>query len=221
MILIKRLLTILKANRFFGADKGDDSSRKLELVSEKLRMDIVKAKRQAVESITREKILVKELSQQKEAAHKWGLRAEDAVKSEQDALAKEALMEKENAIKRYGDLHRQYEALSASNDSLKKDLKRMELKEIELQDKVSALQTKIVTTKARTEARRVKSETSEMQRVLENVQDKIDIKEEYITVKEEIDQELNNADNVFRQFDEENAEAAMAEKLAKLKENIK
>jgi len=221
MTLIKRFLTTLKANLFFPADKGDDPSGKLERVSEKLRMDIVKAKRTAVEPISREKLLFKELSFQKEKINKWGKRAEDAVKSEQDDLAKEALTEKASAVTRYGELSRQHEALSASNTRMKKNLRRMELQESELQDKVSEMHSKITTNKAQTEVRRVKSDASEMQEALENIQDEIDLMENYISVQEEIDQELDSDDNVFRQFEDQNAEASLEEKLAKLKESIK
>ena len=220
MTLIKRFLTIVKANLHSLANKGGNPSKTLVLVSEKLRMDIVKAKRKAVESIAREKVLFKELSQQKESVHKWGLRAEDAVKSEQDDLAKEALMEKANAVKRYGELSRQYESLSDSNTRLKQTLRGMELKESQLQDNVSEMHTKITTTQARSVARRVKTDASEMQRKLENVQDEIDIMAECITVHEEIDLELDSVENGFMQLDDQNAEVSVEEELLKLKEDI-
>lgn len=141
MNLIKRFLNIVKS-LYNLADKAEDPAKTLVLVSEKLRMDIVKAKQQAVESIAREKVLLKELTRQKEVIINWEVRAEDAVKSERDDLAKEALMRKANSIKRYGDLNHQYNSLSASNTELKKDLRQMENKYSELQDKTSDLQAK-------------------------------------------------------------------------------
>jgi phage shock protein A len=134
MGLFSRVAQVMSANFNALLDKAEDPRKSLDLTLVEMREQIALARKEVVSGVASEKQLKKKVEELDQEVEKWNGRAELAVKSNDDALAREALLQKRRAI---GERDRA-EALRgeqrASALEMKEALERMErkVKEFEL-----------------------------------------------------------------------------------------
>jgi phage shock protein A len=134
MGIFARASQVLSANFNALLDKADDPRRSLEQTLLEMREQIHAARKEVVGGVASEKQLKKKVEELDQEVDKWSARAELAVKSNDDALAREALLQKRRAV---GERDRA-EALRGEQRAnaleMKEALERMErkVKEFEL-----------------------------------------------------------------------------------------
>jgi phage shock protein A len=145
MGIFARATQVLSANFNALLDKADDPRKSLDQTLLEMREQIQAARKEVVSGVASEKQLKKKVEELDQEVEKWSARAELAVKSNDDALAREALLQKRRAV---GDRDRA-EALRGEQRGnaleMKDALERMErkVKEIELRKGTIATQAQM------------------------------------------------------------------------------
>jgi phage shock protein A len=128
MGIFDRMGKVISSNFNALLDKAEDPRKSVELTLSEMQEQIRAARREVVSSIAAEKQLKKKLEELDAEVQKWDQRAELAVKNNDDALAREALLQKRRVV---GERDRA-EALRAeqraSAHEMKAELERMEAK---------------------------------------------------------------------------------------------
>ena len=134
MGILARVAQVMSANFNALLDKAEDPKKSLDQTLLEMREQVVLARKEVVSSVASEKQLKKKVEELDQEVEKWSSRAELAVRSNDDSLAREALLQKRRAV---GERDRA-EALRgeqrASALEMKEALERMErkVKEFEL-----------------------------------------------------------------------------------------
>jgi phage shock protein A len=134
MGILSRVAQVMSSNFNALLDKAEDPRKSLELTLQEMREQIHAARKEVVSGVASEKQLKKKVEELDQEVEKWSSRAELAVRNNDDALAREALLQKRRAV---GDRDRA-EAMRgeqrASALEMKEALERMErtVKEFEL-----------------------------------------------------------------------------------------
>ena len=98
MGIFARVAQVMSANFNALLDKAEDPRKSLEQTLLEMREQIVAARKEVVSSVAAEKQLKKKVEELDQEVEKWSGRAELAVKSDDDALAREALLQKRRAV---------------------------------------------------------------------------------------------------------------------------
>jgi phage shock protein A len=134
MGIFSRVAQVMSSNFNALLDKAEDPRKSLDLTLQEMREQIQAARKEVVSGVASEKQLKKKVEELDQEVEKWSSRAELAVRSNDDALAREALLQKRRAV---GERDRA-EALRAEQRAsaleMKQALERMEqkVKEFEL-----------------------------------------------------------------------------------------
>ena len=134
MGIFARVAQVMSANFNALIDKADDPRKSLEQTLLEMREQIVAARREVVSGVASEKQLKKKVEELDADVEKWNARAELAVRSNDDSLAREALLQRRRAIADRDRAEAQRGEQRASALEMKDALERMErkLKEFEL-----------------------------------------------------------------------------------------
>jgi phage shock protein A len=145
MGIFARASQVLSANFNALLDKADDPRRSLEQTLLEMREQIHAARKEVVGGVASEKQLKKKVEELDQEVDKWSGRAELAVKSNDDALAREALLQKRRAVAERDRAEALRGEQRANALEMKEALERMErtLKEIELRKNTIATQAQI------------------------------------------------------------------------------
>ena len=134
MGIFARVAQVMSANFNALIDKADDPRKSLEQTLLEMREQIVAARREVVSGVASEKQLKKKVEELDADVEKWNARAELAVRSNDDSLAREALLQRRRAIADRDRAEAQRGEQRASALEMKDAQERMErkLKEFEL-----------------------------------------------------------------------------------------
>jgi len=115
-------------------DKADDPKKSLDQTLLEMRDQILAARREVVSGVAAEKQLKKKVEELDREVEKWNGRAELAVRSDDDSLAREALLQKRRAVAERDRAEAQRGEQRAAALEMKEALDRMEqkVKEFEL-----------------------------------------------------------------------------------------
>jgi len=132
MGIFDRMSRVISSNFNALLDKAEDPKKSIEQTLEEMRDQIKAARQEVVRSVAAEKQLRKKTEELDAEIEKWAKRAELAIRHDDDALAKEALLQK----KRLTGERDRAEALRAEQRGnaleMKNELERMEQKVEEL-----------------------------------------------------------------------------------------
>jgi phage shock protein A len=132
MGIFDRMGRVISANFNALLDRAEDPKKSIELTLSEMKDQIKAARQEVVRSVAAEKQLKKKVDELDKDVEKWERRAELAVRHSDDALAREALVQKKRVT---GERDRA-EALRAEQRSnaleMKAELERMEQKVDEL-----------------------------------------------------------------------------------------
>lgn len=143
MGIFQRSRQVIASNFNALLDRLDDPKKSIELVLEEMKEQIRAARHEIVRGVAGEKQLRKRVEEAEEQVAKWERRAELAVRHGDDALAREALLQKRRVVEK-----RQHtEALRAEQLrealAMKDELARMERKLDELVARKGTLTVKL------------------------------------------------------------------------------
>ncbi|MBW2528358.1 MAG: PspA/IM30 family protein [Deltaproteobacteria bacterium] len=132
MGIFDRMGRVISSNVNSLLDKAEDPRKSLDLIVTQMTDQLREAKGEIIEGLGQEKVLAKKLTELDEEVSKWERRAELALKSDDEKLAREALKHKKRVI---GERDRA-EAMRAEQRgvvlNMKREMERMEQKLEEL-----------------------------------------------------------------------------------------
>jgi phage shock protein A len=134
MGILARVAQVMSANFNALIDKAEDPKKSLDQTLLEMREQIIAARKEVVSSVGSEKQLKKKVEELDQEVEKWSGRAELAVRSNDDALAREALLQRRRAVGDRDRAEAQRGDQRASALEMKDALERMErkVKEFEL-----------------------------------------------------------------------------------------
>jgi len=134
MGIFARVAQVMSANFNALIDKADDPRKSLDQTLLEMREQILAARREVVGSVASEKQLKKKVEELDHEVEKWSARAELAVRNDDDALAREALLQKRRAVGERDRAEAQRGEQRAAALEMKDALENMErkVKEFEL-----------------------------------------------------------------------------------------
>lgn len=128
MGIFDRMGKVISSNVNSLLDKAEDDKKLIELTVDEMAEQIKKARQEVISAVAAEKQLKKKVDQLGEEAEKWDKRAELALKTEDEALAREALKQKRRVMSEAEAAEKA--RVEARNQALemKEELDRMEQK---------------------------------------------------------------------------------------------
>jgi phage shock protein A len=125
MGIFSRLGTLIKSNLNDLISKAEDPQKMLNQIVLEMQNQLVEAKKQVATSIADEKRLKKQWDEQIELSKEWERKAMLAVRSNDDGLAKEALLRKAEHDKMQGEFGKQWQLQKDAVDKLKDQLRSL------------------------------------------------------------------------------------------------
>jgi phage shock protein A len=126
MGIFDRMGRVISSNVNALLDKAEDPRKSIDLILAEMRDNVTLARKEIAGSLASEKQLEKKVQELDGDAERWAKRAELALKADDEALAREALVQKKRVV---GDRDRAEGLLAeakASTLKLKSELQRME-----------------------------------------------------------------------------------------------
>jgi phage shock protein A len=139
MGLFQRFSDILSANLNEMVDRFEDPETMLKQAVREMESSIAEAKQEVVRAMASEKMVKKNLADHERQAREWQQRAEKAVQASDDALARKALLRRQEYDKIAAALRDQDEAASESSQTLRRQLEAMQAKLAEAKRRVGTL----------------------------------------------------------------------------------
>lgn len=139
MGLFQRFSDILSANLNEMADRFEDPETMLKQVVREMEASIAEAKQEVVRAMASEKMVKKNLADNERQVREWQQRAEKAVQAGDDALARKALLRRQEHDKIVAALRDQDEAAAQSCQTLRRQLEAMQAKLAEAKRRVGTL----------------------------------------------------------------------------------
>ena len=155
MGIFARLAALIKSNLNDLISRSEDPEKMLNQIVEEMSNQLLEAKRQVAESIADEKRLAKQVEQETANANEWERRAMLAIRSGDDALAKEALARKKEHQTLAEQFQDQWQKQKSAVEQLKLALRALNNKIEEAKRKKSLL----IARKKRAEAQKAIQET--------------------------------------------------------------
>jgi len=155
MGIFSRLGTLIKSNLNDLISKAEDPQKMLNQIVLEMQNQLVEAKKQVAVSIADEKRLKKQWDDQIELSKEWERKAMLAVRSGDDALAKEALSRKQEHDNQQGEFSKQWQLQKDAVEKLKDQLRT-------LNDKIEEAKRKkniLIARQKRAEAQRAIQDT--------------------------------------------------------------
>jgi phage shock protein A len=217
--IFKRVNDILNANVNHLLDQIEDPERMIKQVILEMEEHITQSKEGVVNAIASEKQLYKELEQQRQQAATWQEKAELALNSGKEDLARSALMRKKEADRIVKDLEPAWESAKHTSESLKAQLQKLE-------QKLEEAKRKRTTLAARQHASEAKQQIYKTMNKLEtglNAQTKFDRMEDKVAAMEartEALAELEDVSKLEQDFLELETDNEIEEELKKLKMKV-
>jgi phage shock protein A len=142
MGIFDRMGRVISSNVNALLDKAEDPKKSIEFLITEMREQIALARKEIASSLATEKQLEKKVQEMDADAERWARRAELALKADDEALAREALVQKKRVV---GDRDRAEAMLAEAKSNtikLKAELQRMEqrLAEVEARKGIMAAQ---------------------------------------------------------------------------------
>ncbi|HEU4410384.1 MAG TPA: PspA/IM30 family protein [Polyangiaceae bacterium] len=133
MGIFDRMGRVISSNVNALLDKAEDPKKNLDLILEEMRDQLRRAQKELVEAFATQKQLQKKVDDLDGDADKWARRAELALKADDEALAREALVQKKRVIAERDKAEALLAEARATTQRMKQELDRMDAKHKELE----------------------------------------------------------------------------------------
>ncbi|MCI0429425.1 MAG: PspA/IM30 family protein [Rhodospirillales bacterium] len=137
--IFKRISDVVTANINDLVDRVEDPERMVKQLIREMEENIQQAKEGVVDAIASEKRLEKELELNRGQCEDWGKKAEQALRNGNEALARNALVRKNEHEEVYRALEPSWQASRNTSERLKAQLRALEAKLEEARRKRSTL----------------------------------------------------------------------------------
>lgn len=148
MGIFDRMGKVISSNVNALLDKAEDPKKSLNLLVDEMKDQIGAARKELVEGLAAEKVLRKKVEELDVEAEKWDKRAELALKSDDEALAREALVQKKRVITERDRAEALRAEQRAAVLNMKSELGRMEGKQQEYQARKGTIAAQMQQAKA-------------------------------------------------------------------------
>ena len=143
MGIFDRMGKVISSNMNALIDKAEDPGKSIDLLVSEMKEQVQAARKELVEALAAEKVLRKKVEEFDVEVEKWERRAELALRTDDEKLAREALLQKKRVV---GERDRA-ESLRAEQRSvaltMKSELERMEAKQKEYEARKGTLTTQL------------------------------------------------------------------------------
>jgi phage shock protein A len=139
MGIFQRISDILSANMNEMVESWEDPEAMLKQAIGEMELSIDEAKRNVAKTMANEKIVAKELLNNQQHAEEWQGRAERAIESGDDVLAKKALVRKQEHDKVVAALLDQHTAAKEASVTLRRQLDAMQSKLVDAKRQLGTL----------------------------------------------------------------------------------
>lgn len=223
MGILERIITVIKANINHLIGRAEDPEKMLDQMMIDMKDQLMKAKQQVAVAIADEKKLKSQLDNEIEQAKHWEMRAMQAVESNDDGLAKEALARKAEHDSVTEEFRVQWEAQKAAVEKLKDSLRMLNSKIEEAKRKKNLLVAKAKRSQAQQKIHETMAglnDTSAFE-TFDRMQDKVNDLEAKAQAAEEINEEVVG-DQLEKKFEKLSSassvsvDSALAELKAKM-----
>lgn len=218
MSIFARFSDVVRSNINALIDKAEDP----EKMADQIIIDLEKMQREATEGvaglIAEEKRLKRLVEQNKAEIEKWEARAVDSLKRGDEAMAREALLQKQKFEADFETYYQQHEAQVAQVNTFKDNLRQ-------LNEKIGEAKRRRDTLVARSKAAKTQSTMTKAMSssASADILGKLDKMEEKVQHKEatvEAFTELNLGDDIESRFKEVEKHKSVDDELAALKEKL-
>src|SRR5450432_53767 len=148
MGLFSRVAQVMSANFNALLDKAEDPRKSLDHTLREMREQILAARKEVVGCVASEKQLKTKVDELDQEAEKWSARAELAVRSADDSLAREALLQRRRAVAERDRAEASRGEQRANALEMKEALVRMEQKSKEFELRKGTIATRVQQAKA-------------------------------------------------------------------------
>jgi phage shock protein A len=232
MGIFDRMGKVVSSNINALLDKGEDPRKSLNLIVDEMTDQIRAAKKEVVEALGAEKVLGKKVAEADEEVAKWERRAELALKSEDEKLARDALKQK----KRVTAERDRAEATRAEQRgvvlNMKKELERMEAKLEELKARKGTIAGEMKRAKAEPGDALAAGPGGGAFAEFRRMEDKIDQRRAEVAAHSEVEEALSNGNMSDAQVEAKFAaleggrggpggDADMDDEIARLKKKLR
>ncbi|ANE22610.1 MAG: PspA/IM30 family protein [Eggerthellaceae bacterium] len=128
MAIFQRITDILKANINDMLDKAEDPEKMVKQIIIEMSEQVDSATEALGQAMGSQKLAARQLEEAKRASADWQQKAELALKSGNEELARRALDSKVGVDRQIAEMQQQYDALSAQVDKLKDQVKVLKQK---------------------------------------------------------------------------------------------
>jgi phage shock protein A len=143
MGIFDRMGRVISSNVNALLDKAEDPRKSIDLLIAEMREQITLARKEIAGSLATEKQLEKKVQELDADAERWAKRAELALKADDEALAREALVQKKRVV---GDRDRSEAMLAEAKSNtikLKGELQRMEQRLADVESRKGVLSAQV------------------------------------------------------------------------------
>ncbi len=219
MSIFNRFSDVVRSNINALIDRAEDP----EKMANQIILDLEKLQRQATEgvaaSIAEEKRLKLLVEQNKAEAERWELRAVEALKRDNDEMAREALAQKQRFDRDYETFREQHERQVADVNQLKDNLRQLRSKIDEARRRRDNLVARSTTARTQQKIARATSTASSLDAMgkLDKMERRVDQQAAMAAAYQELDVE-HNLEAKFQQMEKEKN---IEDELSALKEKMK
>ncbi len=220
--LFKRINDIMNANLNDLLDRVEDPERMIKQIIREMEENINHAKESVIDAVASEKQLHRELESQRRQSTEWLERAQQALKADNEALAREALTRKKEHDDIITHLDESWSAARRTSERLKSQLRSLEAKLNEARLKKGSLVARQRASEARRQMDKTLSRVKvgrEMETSFGRMEDKVLEMEARVEAEEELYQDHSPIEREFMQMEVdiqvENELAALKNKIQK------
>ncbi len=208
MGILTRIFNLFRATTSDLLDKAEDPEKMIKQMISDLEAQKKKAKEQMTEALALQKRLERDTQKEHQEAEKWEQKAILAVQNEKDDLAKEALIRKNDHLRRAIEFEKQLEMHRNNADSLKESYQTMEGKIDEIKRKQGLLSVKQKQAEAQEKIYKTIEgigDTSGIMDTIERAEEKVENLQARAEAYQEISMESNqeSLENKFKELEHE------------------
>lgn len=218
--LFKRISDVVTANLNDLVDRVEDPERMIKQLIREMEENVSRARESVIEAVASEKQLARELEHQRQQAESWQQRARQALASNNEMLAREALLRKQEHENTAAGLQTAWATAQRASERLKAQLRALESKLEEARLKKGSLVARQRAAQAREHMDQISDRLQtglELNRTFGRMADKVDELEARMEARAEVYGEYSPAEREFLKLE---TDAAIEAELAALKQEL-
>jgi phage shock protein A len=219
MGMFSRINDIVQANINVMLDKAEDPEKIIRLIIQEMEETLVEVRTDAARYIAQQKTLARHIDAATKEINGWQDKAQLAMNSDKETLAKAALIEKQKYVAKLASLEEQQKHLSETVEKIQQDTSRLNSKLAEAKAKQKTLVQRKNSAQTRLKVKQAdhESKIDDAMTRFENYEQRIDYLEAQVDAYDLT--KTNEATSLQAQFDAMEADEAIEKELAELKKN--